>query len=66
MPSFGPSLTPSGVPSSSPSLTPGGCVKLRPKMGKGMEIFLGLFGLDIVWLILYSITNAVKTNKKVF
>ena len=35
-------------------------------MGKGMEIFPGLFGLYIVWLLLYSITNTVKTNQKVF
>ena len=34
-----------------------GCVKFRPKMGKGMKIFLGLFGLYIVWLLLYSITT---------
>ena len=26
-------------------------------MGKGMKIFLGLFGLYIVWLLLYSITT---------
>ena len=44
----------------------GNSAKNLQKIGKGMEIFLGLFGLYIVWLLLYSIINTVKTDQKVF